>query len=201
MNIVSLAKRRPVQLTTASMIAAVAVMITFFAAQPTQGDATPRVMAFDIVEDGSRFVFDQTHLDADGLPAYGNVFTTQGYIYPAGTITVDNGAATGVNADGSPEFPDQVIGTWTCYGTHVGQGAKTKTGPWVATTQIYDFGEKAGDISIVTSGVEIVDLDVPVDRAVTGATGVSDLVGGRQAQAMIGFNQSQGVALRVRFSN
>ena len=35
------------------------------------------------------------------LSAHGNAFITQGYIYPAGTLTDSNG----VNPDGTPEFP------------------------------------------------------------------------------------------------
>jgi hypothetical protein len=34
----------------------------------------------------------------------------------------------------SPEFPDRVIGTWTCYGTHTEDAATTTSGPLVVTT-------------------------------------------------------------------
>ena len=50
--------------------------------------------AFDVAEDITRFVFAAAPVFDDGLPAYGNAFVTQGYIYPAGTLS--NGAE-GVN--------------------------------------------------------------------------------------------------------
>jgi len=66
----------------------------------------------DIAENGTRFSPDETPAFPDGLPAYGAEFITEGYIYPAGTLTGPNGA----NPDGSPEFPNRVIGRWVCRG-------------------------------------------------------------------------------------
>src|SRR5262245_28497233 len=45
----------------------------------------------DIAEDGTRFIIDDAPVFDDGFPAYGNAFVTQGYIYPAGTLTDSNG--------------------------------------------------------------------------------------------------------------
>ena len=151
-----------------------------------------RFIRFDVSENAKRFIFDETPLHADGAPAYGNEFVTEGYIYPEGTL---NGA-NGVKEDGSPEFPDKVIGRWTCRGWHVGEGAKTVTGPWVVTHQLYDFGPEAGRVTITTDGVELVDIGVPVLRAIVGGTGPFANVKGEARQTMIGFNQLNGVNLR-----
>ena len=61
---------------------------------------------FEVAEDPNRFVFDTAIVDANGMPAHGSTFITQGYIYPAGALNGSNG----VLADGSPEFPDKVLG-------------------------------------------------------------------------------------------
>lgn len=152
-----------------------------------------RVLRVDVSENAKRFIFDETPLHADGTPAYGNEFVTEGYIYPEGTLNGTNG----VNPDGTPEFPNKVIGRWTCRGWHVGEGAKTMTGPWVVTHQYFDFGNKFGRVSLATDGVELVDIDVPINRAIIGGTGIYSQARGEAQQTMIGFNQLLGVNLRV----
>ncbi|MGH3442545.1 MAG: hypothetical protein ACRDUY_11005 [Nitriliruptorales bacterium] len=155
--------------------------------------SSTEVLRFDVAEDPTRFVFAPTPVDADGLPAYGNYFITQGYLYPEGTL---NGS-DGVLPDGRPEFPDKVLGEWTCWGSHVGEGAKTKTGPIVVTTQLYRLGDRAGDRTVVTEGYELADVGVPVKRAITGGTGRFRSAGGEQVQRLLGFGASNGVKLRV----
>lgn len=167
-------------------------------ANPLSADDDKRVLVFDIAEDGTRFVFDGEHVFDDGLPAYGNVFTTQGYIYPKGTITCDNGACNGVLEDGTPEFPELVLGEWSCWGSHVGDGARTITGPWVVTTQQFDLGRMPGQKTIITAGYELADLNVRFSRAIVGGTGRYSAAGGQQVQTLMGFNPSFGVGLRVR---
>jgi hypothetical protein len=152
-----------------------------------------RIIRFDVSENAKRFVFDETPLHADGAPAYGNEFVTEGYIYPLGTLNGTNG----VNPDGSPEFSDRVIGRWTCRGWHVGEGAKTVSGPWVVTHQLYDFGGKPGQVTLTTDGVELVDIGIPVKRALIGGTGPYAEARGEATQTMIGFNQLNGANLRV----
>lgn len=66
----------------------------------------PTVLEFDVAEDMNRCVYDQDVVYEDGMPAGGRSFITRGYLYPTGTLTGSNG----VNPDGSPEFPDLVIG-------------------------------------------------------------------------------------------
>ncbi len=151
-------------------------------------------LKFDVAENGTRFSPDETPVDANGLPAYGNEFITEGYLYPYGTLNSTNG----VNADGTPEFPELVIGRWTCRGWHVGNGAQTVEGPIVATTQIFDLGRKAGNRTIVTDGFELAEVNVRIKRAITGGTGKYAGAEGEQVQVLLGFpNTGFGVNLRV----
>jgi hypothetical protein len=152
-----------------------------------------KMLRFDVTENAKRFIFDETPLHADGTPAYGNEFVTEGYLYPFGTLNGTNG----VNPDGSPEFPEKVIGRWICRGWHTGEGAKTVTGPWVVTHQVYDLGNKPGQTMLVSDGLELVDLNEPIMRAITGGTGQFSQARGEMRQVMIGFNQLNGVNLRV----
>lgn len=159
----------------------------------TTEDGTLR---FDVAEDATRFAFAPEPVHDDGMPAYGNAFVTQGYIYPEGTLDGSNG----VLADGSPEFPDQVLGEWTCRGWFIGDGAHTTTGPWVITTQVYNFGSEAGAAILVTEGSEIADLNVPIARAISSGTGPYTGASGAGAQTLLGFNATEGVDIRFEFS-
>jgi hypothetical protein len=148
-------------------------------------------LLFDVAEDMTRFVYDQSVVHEDGMPKHGSAFITQGYIYPAGTLTGSNG----VNPDGSPEFPELVLGEWTCRGWFVGDGAHTKEGPMVITTQIYNFGPELGDATLVSEGYELADVGVYIERAITGGTGPYAYARGMGRQAFLGFNETQGVNL------
>jgi hypothetical protein len=150
----------------------------------------------DIAENGTKFVFDETPVFPDGLPAYGTEFITEGYIYRAGTLNGTNG----VNADGSPEFPNLVIGRWTCRGWFTGDGAHSVTGPWVITHQYLDLDQTYGNTSITSDGFELVDLYIPVKRAITGGTGIYAKSRGEASQVLLGFNATSGVVLRVKFN-
>jgi len=87
-------------------------------AAPTASDAISQievedgVLRFDVAENASNFGWAGDPELVDGLPAVRTAFMSQGYIYPEGTLTEDNG----VNPDGSPEFPDKVLGQWSCWG-------------------------------------------------------------------------------------
>lgn len=162
--------------------------------------AHKKVMHFDVAESGSKFSFDEAPLLPSGFPAYGNAFITQGYIYPAGTL----GADDGVNPNGSPEFPEKVIGEWTCRGYFIGNGFETETGPVVITTQHYDFYQKRGfeenkrssKRNLVTEGYELIDVGVPSKRAITGGTGSFKSASGEATQVLLGMNANEGVNLR-----
>jgi hypothetical protein len=145
-------------------------------------------LSFDVAENMNRFVFDKDVAFDDGMPKHGSTFITQGYIYPAGTLTETNG----VLADGSPEFPEKVLGQWTCRGWFVGDGAHAKSGPMVITTQLYNFGGTVGTETLVSEGYELADAGVTVDRAITGGTGEHVGAYGVAHQTLLGFNASEG---------
>jgi hypothetical protein len=159
----------------------------------TQTASAKEVVRYDVAEDGNRFVFDDLNLfEEDGMPGYGSAFVTQGYIYPAGTLNGSNG----VLENGEPEFPELVLGEWTCYGWLIGDGAHTTTGEWVVSTQIYQFEDGS---TIVTDGFELVDFEKPITRAITGGTGDYSGLSGEQQQVLHGFTNTMGVNLTVEF--
>ena len=161
---------------------------------PGNGKAGVDTLTFDVAEDMTRFAFDpDLTFEEDGMPAHGSSFVTQGYLYPEGTLEGTNG----VNPDGSPEFPDKVIGSWTCYGTLIGEGAHTTSGAWVVSTQIYSFGDETGRNTIVTDGYELADIGVEVKRAITGGTDDYANARGEGRQELLGFNASGGVSISV----
>ncbi|MEM1428478.1 MAG: hypothetical protein AAGG09_03365 [Pseudomonadota bacterium] len=158
---------------------------------PTLAPADTAPRSFDVAEDLSRFVFSATPVFADGLPAYGNAFITQGYIYEDGTL---DGGAEGTRADGSPAFPDKVIGRWTCDGFFVGDGARTTTGAVVITRQIFEF--ETGDI-LINQGAELADIGVPAPRVITGGTGAFAGAKGAMEQTLLGMTDGFGVRLSI----
>lgn len=164
-----------------------------YAASDTDGGDPTDAFSFEVAENGTRFAFDESPVFDDGMPGYGNPFVTEGYIYEEGTLA-DGG---GVNPDGSPTHPDAVIGTWICEGTLIGDGARTSTGPWVVSTQVFDFDEFDGLDALITSGVEISDIGEEVQRAVVGGTGEHVGAVGTQHQVLEAFNDSAGVNLSI----
>jgi len=168
------------------LILAAALASNAFSAQ-----ADGMLTSFDVAEDISRFVFAEAPVFDDGMPAYGNPFITQGYVYPAGTL---DGGVEGTLADGSPAFPDLVIGTWTCDGFLVGDGMRTETGTIVITRQIIQFND--GDL-LITHGPELADVDVSVTRAVTGGTGDYADAPAEIRQVMLGMSDGYGVRLQI----
>ncbi|HMQ56328.1 MAG TPA: hypothetical protein PKE64_02430 [Anaerolineae bacterium] len=182
---------------TALVVGAIALALPALAENRVTPE--PTIVTFDVAEDMNRFVWDKDTVHEDGMPAYGSAFYTEGWLYPAGTLDGTNGVI--VNEDGTvePEFPELVVGTWACYGYMIGDGARTETGPWVASTQIYNLGDQAGEETIVTTGFELVDFNTNVERAVVGGTGQYAHASGELHQQLLGFNQSEGVVLRVEF--
>ena len=166
-------------------------------------------LVFDVVELGTKFAFDEAPVDEHSHPLYGNPFITQGVIYPGGTITVDaegnaNGVIIETDAEGNvttrPEFPELVLGTWICRGTvFADDGFNIASGPTVYTHQLYDFhavGNEFGRLSFETTGLELIDIGKPIQRAVTGGTGPYRNARGEVQQVFLGVNSSVGFALR-----
>ncbi len=168
---------------TLSALAMLAVASSAFASD------TPK--SFDVAEDITRFVFADKPVFDDGMPSYGNAFITQGYIYEDGTL--DSGAE-GTLADGSPAFPHKVIGTWTCDGYFVGDGARTTTGAMVITRQVFEFDN--GDI-LINQGAELADVNVKAPRVITGGTGSFAGLSGEMSQVLLGMTDGYGVRLLV----
>ena len=165
-------------------------------------NGSTQVVKFDVAEDMSRFVFDQDVTYGDGMPSHGSAFITQGYLYPNGPLNCSNGVIVTKDKDGKvakvePEFPDKVLGEWTCRGWFVGEGAHAKTGPMVITTQLYNFGQELGNEMLVSEGYELADVGVAIERAITGGTGAYRLARGTAQQTFLGFNTSEGVNLRL----
>jgi hypothetical protein len=158
-----------------------------------------RVIAVDVAEDTTRLIPDEEPRFDDGMPAYGTAFVTQGYIYPAGTLDCSAGTCNGVLEDGSPEFPDLVIGQWTCWGYVIGDGAHTTSGPIAITNQLFDLGRDPGQESLTSLGYERMDNSEPFIRAITGGTGRYYSARGEQIQTFLGANAINGVSLHVEF--
>ena len=173
------------------IVIAIAGLI-LMACQPVQ--AAPKAIQFDVAEDMNRFIFDQDVVYEDGMPADGSSFITRGYLYEYGTLS----DGSGVNPDGSPEFPDKVIGEWICQGYMINDAAHATTGVWVFSTQFFQIGDEPGAQTITTQGYEVADVDVAIARAITGGTGEYSTARGESSQVFLGFNASEGVNLRVQ---
>jgi hypothetical protein len=178
-----------------AVLAILAVTISGVALAANGKSASATTLEFDVSEDMNLFVFDDEHV-VDGMPTHGSAFVTQGYLYPVGTLDGTNG----VLPDGSPEFPDKVLGLWACYGYFVGEGGNATTGAWVISTQVFDFGSTLGEQSIMTAGYEIADIDKDIMRAITGGTGDFRTASGEGSQRLLGFNATDGVVLRVKLN-
>ena len=69
-----------------------------------------RTCEVDIAENGTRFVIDEAPVFDDGIPGLRQPVRHPGLHLPGRHASDSNG----VNPDGSPEFPDKVIGEWSC---------------------------------------------------------------------------------------
>lgn len=159
--------------------------------------AETKLVEFDISEDMTRFKFDQDVAYEDGMPADGSAFITRGYIYPVGTL---QSGTDGTNADGTPQYPDKVIGEWICQGYMINDAGHATSGVWVFSTQFFQTGTTPGAETIVTQGYELADVGVAIQRAITGGTGEFQNARGQGEQTMLGLNASEGVNLRVKLN-
>jgi hypothetical protein len=154
----------------------------------------------DVVADCNRFISEGVGHPHPG-PVFGDYFMQEGFIYEGGTLAANcaGGDGCGLNPDGTPEFPEAVIGKWSCYGSFVGNGGATAEGVWLYSTQVYEFDVEQiddnvfapGEHALVSHGVERIDLNVPWDRAVTGGYGNFKRATGQVQQTKIGFNQTE----------
>lgn len=160
----------------------------------------------DVAEDASKFFFegDATIDEGElaGFPAYGDGFITQGFIYAEGTLSADDpGIECEYDDDGLPTSCTPLyepIGTWTCWGHHVGDGALTEEGEQVVvTTQLFEFELDGETHTIVTNGFESAGANVTDERAITGGTGRYSKARGTQTQLAYGLHPD---FFNVRFS-
>lgn len=188
-------RRRTTVLATA-VVAIIAIALVVLGSNTrAYGDAVPTA-TYEVVEDVTGFVFDEAPVHEDGAPAYGNSFVTRGVVYEQGALA----RGAGFDADGNPTHPELVVGHWLCEGFFIGDGARTETGPWVVTSQVFDFGDEDG-IDVVTShGTELADIGVEIDRAITGGTGEYAGATGTHTQVLEGFADDEGVQLTMSFT-
>lgn len=135
------------------------------------------------------------------MPGFGDFFMQEGVMYRAGTFdkycpdTFD----CGFNADGTPQFPDEIVGKWTCWGSFVGNGIATSQGVWLYSTQVYELYVEEleeyvftpGRHQLISSGPERLEQDVPFQRAITGGAGWYRSASGEVTQTKIGINQTE----------
>jgi hypothetical protein len=147
-----------------------AVICTLALAFPAAGAQADETFSVDIVADCNRFISEGVGHPHPG-PVFGDYFMQEGLIYEGGTLAANcaGGDGCGLNPDGTPEFPEEVIGKWTCYGSFVGNGGATVEGVWLYSTQVYEFDVEQiepnvfapGADALVSIGPERNDLDVP----------------------------------------
>lgn len=82
---------------------------------------TTQPQFFDVVGNGQNFQF-VGDTDENGFLIPGSHFIISGHVYPGGTLfnmgpSEAGDFPYGALEDGSPEFPDLVIGTWMCQGS------------------------------------------------------------------------------------
>ena len=150
------------------------------------------IVEIEIAEDVTSVVFDEAPLFDDGYPAHGNAFITSGYIYPKGTLNGSNGVIYDADGSPQPEFPDEVLGTWVCYGRAFGEAAHAATGPWAVSTQIFQFNEAYDNASLITHGFESMEINVPFTRIVTGGSGSFMNASGEVTQQLLGMVEETG---------
>lgn len=172
-------------------------LLALVAAQVTAQQPEVKVFTVEVAEDINRLVLADAPVLEDGLPAYGNAYITQGYIYPEGTLLE---GVSGVLEDGSPAFPDKVLGEWTSWGYHVGkEGAHTASGPFVTGFELFDFGEEHGRETILLGGVIPVDTVAPMP--ILGGTGPYAYGCGEADHEVLRFDDfAEAVQLRYTFN-
>jgi len=134
--------------------------------------------------------------------ALGDSFVVQGYVYPGGTLEemgelTENGYSSGILEDGSPEWPELVVGIWTCRGWLLRGGIQPSY--FNATTvQHFEIYTETGLNQIVTNGYEN-NVPEPNIRPVTGGSGRSLLNRSPQTQLFIGANVFNGPNFKMTF--
>lgn len=149
-------------------------------------------LKLNICCNGQSFAFIDPHQSA--VPGNGATFVVQGVIYPGDYFAThgDNaGLIAGSGGAVVAQDPQLVLGTWYCRGWFINQGMASTSGPFVATTQIYDLNtapRKKG--TLISDGIELIDMNTPWQRAITGGSGVYKGAKGEVTQKAISANAS-----------
>jgi hypothetical protein len=122
----------------------------------------------------------------------------EGFIYKAGTLAKHcaGGDGCGLNPDGTPQFPDAVLGKWTCYGSFVARARPPPRAHGCTRRRSSSSGRSRssrtcfspGEHTLLSVGPEPVDLGAPFSRAISGGTGKFRSALGELVQTKIGFN-------------
>ena len=116
-----------------------------------------------------------------------------GYLYPAGTLETSNG----VRADGTPEFPDKVIGRWMVLPWSAVPPTSAARRPRPAT-HVFRFATGAG-ATLLIEGDDGAAVAPSVVWAVTGGAGRYGTARGTAREFELGRNKARGRNLRVTF--
>ena len=107
-----------------SVLALVSFLTTMGTAGVVYGDDR---LSFDVAQNGTTFVIiGPTTPTIPPFALQGAAFSVQGFVYPEGTL--QGGAVSGTNMDGTPAFPDEVVGTWSCRGWFLRDDDPSETG-------------------------------------------------------------------------
>jgi hypothetical protein len=155
----------------------------------------PSSFSVDVAADCNRYI------ENTSQPGMGATFLQEGVIYRPGTLATHcpGGNGCGLKSDGTPEFPEAVIGQWRCWGSFVGHTGVSSDSPPSYSTQVYEFSVatpggnllEPGEHALVSHGPEWVSLEVPFERAIAGGYGHFKNADGVVAQTTVGFNQTQ----------
>ena len=79
----------------------------------------------------------------------------------------------------------KVIGHWSCYGWWLDASVQLNT-------HLFTFGPAWGEAKLTSEGYSVGDLNVPVERPLTGGTGPYAGASGVQVETLLGINASNG---------
>ena len=186
---------------TARRSAAACALALAFPAGAARASEPYTPFSVDVVADCNRVIsVAQTPAISTPGPVFGDYFMYEGLIYEGGTLAANcaGGNGCGLNPNGTPEFPEAVIGRWTCYASSAGNGGATAEDVWLYSTQVYEFDVWQVDQGVYAPGLHALvshgpqrnDLNVPWDRAITGGYGRYKRSAGQVQQTKVGFNQT-----------
>jgi hypothetical protein len=196
------------RLATLALLAIVMLLAVAAVLLPgNQADAAKpaRTITVEVAQDMASAVLGAGPFHEDGMPAGGNTFIVEGFIYPEGTLDGTNGVIVSVDEEGNPvvepEFPDLVIGRWICRGWFLADGMYTQDEPWAISTQLFELDGQFGEVTIVSEGYELPDgMEDNLYRAITGGTGPYASARGEQIQRFMGLNASQGTNFHIQLN-